>query len=834
MRVATDMFFLSDILHHGVRTLDNAAKERIRCQIERLTHFDPAEFLPNEVFLHICSFLPPRDLLTLSAVSRDWRLRSQDEKLWRGCFAREGWKLDKVKLAAFEKSAEEKKGKEIAASLTRKTSTGLRRRESRKRKTEEAFSGDEATKGKAKVADDAIEVDSAEDMDVMEGVEGSDATLENENSLEQLMPDAEEPPQPAYASMMDHTPRSQADFKLAPTLFQGPRNPHKVSWQYLYKQRRRLETNWEKGHYKTFQLPHREHPYEGHEECVYTIQHTPEYLVSGSRDHTIRIWDLSTYRLRGEPLIGHDQSVLCLQFDQRPEHDIIVSGGSDAYVIIWRFSTGEMLHKMTNAHTESVLNLRFDDRYIVTCSKDKTIKVWNRHAIARDSPLVPTHVANFFNNPTQPDLIKEYTLLTTLQGHHAAVNAVMIQENTIVSASGDRTIRAWDLHSSAPRKQYQGHQKGIACVQFDGRRVVSGSSDNTVRIFDADLQAEIACLSGHTNLVRTVQARFGDLDITTDQELQDEAKKADRGFYAALSRGMQPASVGRRGPRNAGSSRPEDMQSVGTRIPPGGGGSRWAKIVSGSYDESVIMWKRDIEGKWQIKLKLHQDEHLRLNRPPRRQQHIAGTGNGTPRVYPNLSHPANAQYAQQVLASAQRHLNQVHGALPPTGPQGGAPLLPNSQLTQISNANNSFNAQLQQLVQHHHQTQLAANNQRQNQQQQQPQQQQPGQPQTAVTTTTHGPTTTVTATAAHHHHQIPAGQHHHHHPHNQLNPQQLQQAQQAQITARQNSESNRVFKLQFDARRIVCCSQNRVIVGWDFANGEEGLERIGEWSLETP
>jgi len=30
----------------------------------------------------------------------------------------------------------------------------------------------------------------------------------------------------------------------------------------------------------------------------------------------------------------------------------------------------------------------------------------------------------------------------------------------------------------------------------------------------------------------------------------------------------------------------------------------------------------------------------------------------------------------------------------------------------------------------------------------------------------------------------------------------------------------RVFKLQFDARRIICCSQTSTIVGWDFANND--------------
>jgi F-box and WD-40 domain protein 1/11 len=43
----------------------------------------------------------------------------------------------------------------------------------------------------------------------------------------------------------------------------------------------------------------------------------------------------------------------------------------------------------------------------------------------------------------------------------------------------------------------------------------------------------------------------------------------------------------------------------------------------------------------------------------------------------------------------------------------------------------------------------------------------------------------------------------------------------------------RVFKLQFDARRVVCCSQNKVIVGWDFADGDPALELVGGLSLEV-
>jgi F-box and WD-40 domain protein 1/11 len=55
----------------------------------------------------------------------------------------------------------------------------------------------------------------------------------------------------------------------------------------------------------------------------------------------------------------------------------------------------------------------------------------------------------------------------------------------------------------------------------------------------------------------------------------------------------------------------------------------------------------------------------------------------------------------------------------------------------------------------------------------------------------------------------------------------------AAAQGRNQSDSMRVFKLQFDTRRIICCSQNKVIVGWDFADGDKALEIVGSLSSET-
>ncbi|KAK3675958.1 hypothetical protein LTR78_004150 [Recurvomyces mirabilis] len=940
------------IIEAGIRSLPSAEKQAVGHYCTNLTHFDPALYLPAELMLGVLSYLSPYDLLIASRVSLAWRQRAQDEKLWRICFAREGWVMDRGKMDAFEEKAR-LKGRRVAEG-------GIQRKGSRKRKTEEAFSSE----GEA-AADRRISGGSLGEEDGMEGVEMAGRSADSAVVLRSVgrsrRPSVASVQPALYPGMDGYQSPSDAFVKLKPGLWRTNTDTPKLSWPYLYKQRARLEKNWETGRAARFQLPLAEHADEGHTECVYAVQHTSRHLVSGSRDRTIRVWDLNTYRLK-RTMTGHDASVLCLQFDERPEHDIIVSGGSDSYVIIWRFSTGEILRRMTTAHSESVLNLRFDDRYIVTCSKDKSIKVFSRHALHKSDPLVPTHLLSdeCANVVDARGMIAEYSLLTTfigtqLGGHQAAVNAVQIHGDIIISASGDRNIKSWSIDTGRILRTFTGHTKGIACVQFDGRRIVSGSSDNTVRIFDSQTGAEVACLQNHQSLVRTIQARFGDLNTVTDAELEEEANTISQDFYHALENGMPMPSCGSRRGRNAGSRRPEDITATGTKVPPGGGGGRWAKIISGSYDETVMIWKRDREGAWRVVQTLEMDGAGRGGAARRRvavavpaaaggqggqagvqvlgaqqivqqaaqqtqvlaqqslqqaQGNIAGlysamhhlaaapgganpsnlnantttttattTATGTaatpgPSTLPMIAAAAAAAAAPDQLPGAVAAHNawllaqmsnaMANGGVPPAAGNGGndllAPLqqlqrgfgplvLQHAMLTQQNQARALQGAQLGlQGMQGVQQNQQQAQAQAQAQQypgqnfapgasgstlgpllhnpplldqhpqpapQPAPQQPQP-QPQPPSQSTLgpllHNPLPLPTANTA---------------------PQPIAAVAAAPQPQHHHRESNRVFKLQFDTRRLIACSQNRVIVGWDFADGERELERVGGWGVET-
>ena len=205
--------------------------------------------------LQVLSYLSPKDLVNCSTISRTWRPRTRDEKLWRGCFAREGWVVDSAKIAAYEER-ERRKATQAGSSKKGHGVSLLERRGSRKRKTEEAFSEGEA------VTDAA--------SDGMEGVEVSGSATDGDEEVSTTRRGSTD----SAVSMDSTTNDSQPSdlLQISPPLFRpGSTDNPKLSWPYLYKQRCRLEKNWQKGECKRFQLPHRLHPEEGHTECVYTI-----------------------------------------------------------------------------------------------------------------------------------------------------------------------------------------------------------------------------------------------------------------------------------------------------------------------------------------------------------------------------------------------------------------------------------------------------------------------------------------------------------------------------------------------------------------------------------
>ena len=257
-------------------------------------------------------------------------------------------------------------------------------------------------------------------------------------------------------------------------------------WYQFFASTWKLGQNWRSLCCERFELPLAEYAYEGHESDIYALQVQGKYLVSGSLDKTLRIWDLDTFRLVGEPLRGHREEVLCLQFDWRRHADVIISGGSKGELISWRFSTTAMINNVDKAHRDAITGLKFDQSVLVTASKDMTIKIWQLSTLCTDSA-----------SPIRP--------LNTLTGHLGPVNAIDLSGDTIVSASADRTVKVWSILQGVCLNSVQ-EPRSIACVYFDGRTIITGGKNKSLRIYDHCLQSKISASIPHDSQVRTVSA----------------------------------------------------------------------------------------------------------------------------------------------------------------------------------------------------------------------------------------------------------------------------------------------------------------------------------------
>lgn len=793
----------ADLARELLLSLPNAVISQIVCEANQRLHFDPVVCLPQEIITHIFQLLEPHSLVSAAAVSKAWESRAFDPSLWKRLFLLEGWPINKRNAQRF-------------GDLLRQRSS--------------------ARKGKLRLRPDGVASEEPAHKRLRETPSGPMGSLEEMSSLpsgwsrqsELVEADGEGPETHVEAGLSDHhmhsaslqhkdtsiLPRPSHNIVATPELdlvYETVQAEPRLDWREVYKQRRRLEANWDAGRHTNFCLPHPDHPEEAHSQCVYTLQYSATHLVSGGRDKTVRVWDLETQRLKLPPLTGHDGSVLCLQFDDQEGQDVIISGGSDSDIIVWKLSTGELLRRLSHIHTEPVLSLRFDNRYLVTCSKDKTIKVLNRRDLLPTDPeyprkcvgaeaRYPDYIFNLDNHENFLDSrffqpLACYSILMTFEGHKAAVNAIQIHNNEIISASGDRTCMLWNMTTGSHIKTFGGHSKGIACVQYDGRRIVSGSSDFSVRVFDRETGAELNVLEGHRDLVRTVQAHFSDVPGDED-EARAQAREHDLRMLEERVRRQQTSAAWTPMLR-------QKHFVTGAKLPPGGGGNRWSKIVSGSYDENVIVWRKDRQGHWFASKVLRQDSALRAATAAVRPVESSVVGHEESAGPPSRLMREWAPFAGVQRAPQQADVTSAHNAAGTADPASFTDMAPQPRSPRQVPAQSSgrlASTQAQSLA--------------------------PGVPTTAPQLPTRNAqssqahasqppsTAAADATPAHLHPQ---------HPHFQP-PLQGPNLHGPQAHDQQPGGPNsRVFKVQFDARRIVCCSQEPVIVGWDFANGDKDI-----------
>lgn len=98
--------------------------------------------------------------------------------------------------------------------------------------------------------------------------------------------------------------------------------------------------------------------------------------------------------------------------------------------------------------------------------------------------------------------------LQTLEGHSNGVTSVAFSHNSthLASASGDKTVKIWDVNSGACLQTLEGHSSTVTSIAFshDSTWLASASYDKTVKILDASSGVCLQTLTGHRNGVTSI------------------------------------------------------------------------------------------------------------------------------------------------------------------------------------------------------------------------------------------------------------------------------------------------------------------------------------------
>ncbi|KAF3903391.1 Beta-TrCP [Dactylellina cionopaga] len=263
----------------------------------------------------------------------------------------------------------------------------------------------------------------------------------------------------------------------------------------------------------------------GHHDEIIDLQYlTPDdsliALASNSEDIRILSPNETSFGDIGV-LKGHSDIAICL--DKSATGNWLLSGGKDNEARLWKIdpSAADEKERFTCyakfvGHTESIGAVALSreepttpstefpaaPKFMITGSKDSTIKRW-------DIPRAPEGQSNV--------VIKSSKALFTRKAHDKDINFIDISPDDKLFATGsqDRTIKVWSTETGETLGICKGHKRGVWSVRFgpnhvtastigkdgSGRLLLSASGDKTVRLWNLADYSCLKTLEGHAGIV---------------------------------------------------------------------------------------------------------------------------------------------------------------------------------------------------------------------------------------------------------------------------------------------------------------------------------------------
>jgi len=259
----------------------------------------------------------------------------------------------------------------------------------------------------------------------------------------------------------------------------------------------------------------------GHTAPVFSLVFSPDgrYLISGSRDNTIRIWDTENFK-EVKRLTGHKREVSCLALS--PDGKYLASASYDLTVKIWEMGNFRELQTLKD-YGDWVFSLAFspDGKYLASGCQDNTVKIWDTRsftlfkalseegksifsvAFSPDSRYLAAVTGDQEHNDIKIWESGNFKLVENIEGNDSLCAGLAFSPDGkyLVSNNKDNMIKFWQV---AGFKDFRDIDTGghVYCFAFsaNGRYLASTGFDRTIKIWSLDNFENIKTPGGGENI----------------------------------------------------------------------------------------------------------------------------------------------------------------------------------------------------------------------------------------------------------------------------------------------------------------------------------------------
>ncbi|KAL8538391.1 hypothetical protein ACS0TY_000402 [Phlomoides rotata] len=211
------------------------------------------------------------------------------------------------------------------------------------------------------------------------------------------------------------------------------------------------------------------------------------YIVTGSKDNTVRLWDSLSQRCIGVG-VGHMGAVGSVAFSQK-NRNFFVSGSSDRTLKVWSLDgISDDVEEVSNlkskavvaAHDKDINSLAVapNDSLVCSGSQDRTACIWRL-----------------------PDLVS----MVVLKGHKRGIWSVEFSpvDQCVITASGDKTIKIWAISDGSCLRTFEGHTSSVIRASFitRGTQFVSCGADGLVKLWTVKTNECLATYDQHEDKI---------------------------------------------------------------------------------------------------------------------------------------------------------------------------------------------------------------------------------------------------------------------------------------------------------------------------------------------